>query len=367
MRKHRALLLDCWLVVGGVALAANPAFEFPEFHSKDPQYPVQIVVQRVFGPEAEGGRETLGRYGPLDPAGGGWRRDPERPFGAVSMPLGLMAARGSMPMRIVFDYAGYSKEVPGTDSRREVVRLVVAAVCVPAALACMVQDDTGIWDSDAEMSGVKRSTVNVNGVEKYLLTGRAELTLENPSALARNVFIAVHSSSQMELVQLRATALFGEYSIEDPGKMKKFRAWIKTQNVGRFTPFGVLAAALLIAGLALREQRRATSNPDAPRLLGILLVVLGLAASIGSLVANDPAAPSSLYFVIVGLLWSVSGMYLYFGRTAALSWYGWSLALVWFWSLAEFGFFERQLYAQVFMPTLLGLYLFSKRVAGRLD
>lgn len=367
MARHCALLITSWLVVGAAAVGATPAFEFPAFHSKDPQQPVQIVAQKIVGPEAEGGRQTLGKYGPLDPAIGGWRIDPQRPFGAVSLPLGLVTARGSAPMRIVFDYAGYSNDALGGDSRRQLARFVGAAVCEPAALACLVRDDTGIWDSDAEMSGVKRLTVRVDGIERHLLVGRAELTLENPAALSRNVFIAVHSTAHMELVQLRATALFGEYSSEDPGNTKTFRAWIRAQRVGRFTPFGVLAAVLLVAGLALHAKRRAPPNPAAPRLLGVLLVVLGLSASIGTLVANDPASPSSLYFVIIGLLWSFAGVHLFFGRVAARTWYGWSLALVWFWSLAEFELSESQLYLQLIMPTLLGLYLFSNRVTDRLD
>jgi hypothetical protein len=154
------------------------------------------------------------------------------------------------------------------------------------------------------------------------------------------------------------------------------RGWLVGLTVGPTTPLLLLAAVAALATVAVREARREERNEDAPRVLAVLLALYALLLMTVSVFADPwyvrPVAaaqaglpPPSLYYVVVGLLWLASATYLYFGRRAARAWYGLALAVAWYWSYLEFGV-VRQFWMQVGMPSLIGLYIFSWRVSGRL-
>jgi len=113
-----------------------------------------------------------------------------------------------------------------------------------------------------------------------------------------------------------------------------------------------------------------TANPQEgrptrpPRVLGSLLVLLGLVLLLGGV--SMRGADGSLYFIVLGTLIASSGTLLALGRAAAIPVYAATLAVCWVWSLVDLGGDVGQLISQVFVPTLIGLYLFSSRVRSRL-
>jgi hypothetical protein len=235
------------LLCASVVAQVTP-IQFRPLYSKDPAEPIEIVTQKTFGNEADAGSATRGRYGPINPVTRQQEVDPLRSFGNFTLALGHLprAARASRsPLRLVFDSVGYSsarRTVPAPP----VVELVARAVCTPSPQSCPPTESTYIWDSDAQMSGASRTKVSVDGVEKNLLIGRAQLQFNVPADQQVDLFMAIHSFGPMEMVQLRTTVLYGEYSDQEPSSRRKTRAWLKSQRAGKFTP-----AAVLLAGLAL--------------------------------------------------------------------------------------------------------------------
>lgn len=103
-------------------------------------------------------------------------------------------------------------------------------------------------------------------------------------------------------------------------------------------------------------------NP--PRLFGLLLALLGAAlavAGVGLLRAGDSA-----YFLVVGLGAVAAGVLIALGRLLGAWAYGATLVLVVVWSLAEVGADLPELLPRVALPILIGVYVVSDRIRGRL-
>ncbi|MBS1143778.1 MAG: glucose dehydrogenase [Proteobacteria bacterium] len=108
-----------------------------------------------------------------------------------------------------------------------------------------------------------------------------------------------------------------------------------------------------------------SENP--PRLLGALLILLGLAFAGGGFHLNTNLGGGGSYFIVVGLLVALSGYLAYAGKSLALVAYGVTLLIVWAWSFKETGGQMDQLLPRAGLPTLIGLYLFSSKIRERLS
>lgn len=108
----------------------------------------------------------------------------------------------------------------------------------------------------------------------------------------------------------------------------------------------------------------ANENPP-PKMLGGLMASLGLVLAVAGTKLSDVEGGTS-YFVTVGILVLVSGGLLYLGKKLALFAYTVTLAVVWIWSLKESGSDVGAWLPRVALPSLLGIYIFSRRVRERL-
>jgi hypothetical protein len=154
-RLGASLAVLASLLCVSVVAQQVPSVQFLPLYSKDPAKPIEIVTQKTFGKEADAGSATRGKYGPINPVTRQREVDPLRPFGNFTLSLAHLprsAAANRNPLRLVFDYVGYSS-AERTVPARPAVELVAEAVCTPSPGSCPPTDRTYIFDSDAQMSG----------------------------------------------------------------------------------------------------------------------------------------------------------------------------------------------------------------------
>lgn len=111
------------------------------------------------------------------------------------------------------------------------------------------------------------------------------------------------------------------------------------------------------------RSSRDENEEKPPRLLGVLIMVLGVTMMVGGIVMVW--MNGGLYFLTIGLGIACSGSFLFSGKKAGTYIYGATLAVIVGWSLIE----TREigvLLARVALPTLIGLYLLSihSRLSG---
>jgi len=100
-----------------------------------------------------------------------------------------------------------------------------------------------------------------------------------------------------------------------------------------------------------------------PRVLGILLALLGLAMVVGELTIFKMSTGG--YFLVIGLGLVVSGALLALGKLIGAYMYGVTLAIIIVWSFLEVGI-KPELVARIAMPILIGFYIAFGGVRSRL-
>ncbi|HJU54292.1 MAG TPA: hypothetical protein VJ715_06970 [Pyrinomonadaceae bacterium] len=120
------------------------------------------------------------------------------------------------------------------------------------------------------------------------------------------------------------------------------------------------------AGGIGRAQAHPQAGPAPPKRLGILLAILGAALSFAGvyLLLLGGRTP---YFVVAGIGIAVSGVLIASGKLAGVYVYFINLGLMLVWSIAETGGNASQLIARLALATVIGLYLLSDKVRGRLS
>jgi quinoprotein glucose dehydrogenase len=101
-----------------------------------------------------------------------------------------------------------------------------------------------------------------------------------------------------------------------------------------------------------------------PRVLGILITIMGaalMAAGINFITRGD-----SPYFLVIGIGIVASGILMALGKRLGVYAYGLSLLVILVWSIIEEGMDISALLPRVAVPILLGVYVFSKKITGRL-
>jgi len=107
-----------------------------------------------------------------------------------------------------------------------------------------------------------------------------------------------------------------------------------------------------------------SSNP--PRVFGALFALLGLALAAGGLHLNMNLGGGGSYFLVVGLLFSLTGTMLFAGKSIALLVYGFALAVIWFWSFKETGGQLQAMIPRIGLPTIFAFYIFSTKIRSQL-
>jgi hypothetical protein len=159
----------------------------------------------------------------------------------------------------------------------------------------------------------------------------------------------------LETHRLRLRVFGGEVSYTPPAK--------EHAKIGALGKQGILIA-LILAGLIwlvalVRPSETAPESP--PRLLGVLVCILGSALVVAS------SSDTLLFYPVTGLLIAISGMLLSIGSRLGLWVYGLMLAVAWGITFNDYGTtLGKDALMRVGMITLLALYIFSARVKERL-
>ena len=159
----------------------------------------------------------------------------------------------------------------------------------------------------------------------------------------------------LETHRLRLRVFGGELSFTPPPKVHA--------TIGSLGKQGILIA-LIVAGLIwlVRLVRPGDAAPESPpRVLGVLLCILGSALVFASL------SDTLLFYPVTGLLLAISGMLLSIGSRLGPWAYGLMLAAAWGITFNDYGAtLGKDALMRVGMITLLALHIFSARVSVRL-
>ncbi len=343
------------LLIASSHADTSPDDPLPTLYSQNPQQPIEIVAER---------RWTMADEEPKDARNvisNAKVQNPQRlPLGPSTRYVASFRSQdGKGPLKLVLDYAGHPVEKSSNPDDRMIV-VNVHLDCPEAKAPCLrsiVQDSwfQQIFFIDPSESGVtSQPALAPDGrkIDRYLAHAHLayDLVPDTPITLA----ISFSSPRHFATEQLRTTLLYG-----DDGTQPLPRGPLGINLVGQ-----VAAAAALILLIALwwwtgRDNGR-TDNEDAPRLLGLLVTVYGVALAGGGLFSD------TLYYLIAGGVMAFSGLYLHFGSMAAVWWYAFGLVLMWVWSGIEVGPAFKPVFYRVAFATVIGLYLFSDRITSRL-
>ena len=335
----------------------------PLYYPKEPGRKIELLAQKFFGPN------DVGVFAGSGPGGMAAEAGPE-PFGTLTRVVTSLRLDKPGPLYITLAFVGQTQLPAARPPGR---------VSLSYAFSSADGSVTGwrdLVDSDNYTQRLYRTPLSRGTVPPaWQLTGHAfeSVTLRGNGPFT--LYVALRSAPQFQARQLRVALVRGDFALESPSRKARIRAWLQGWTVTGTERLGVLAFALLMVVLAVQEKRRDEPVEDAPRTLGLVLGLLGL-ASCGATVFDfglRDASPDalvvgpSMYFVVVGSLWVLSGFYLFMGRPAGQRWYAGSVLVVWLWTNFEFVPSQRPYWAQLLLPTLLGVYVLSRGVSRRLE
>ncbi len=359
------------------ASCATPSITFPEYFSKDPAAPMVLLGQKSFGTSDGYSEEVL----PFDARA-------RQPFGDA----GKLVARFRIHRDFVqptltlrLDAAAAVDAQKGETVRTAELVLSLAFLChspsevcenapaptlerVTVRVAPRVKLSLNPWSND----GSTYTRVTVEGVERTLMQGQEGRSLNVPGAPWEEADLLIafpretKSTGSLQVIQLRASQLQGEFTETEPSPRSRMRVWLRSLGIGDWTIAVALLAVLCMGFIAWRAVRPGRSE-DAPGAFGALLFLWGGLLAMAPIVLYflQRDTQGTLYYTATGLLFALSGVYAFFDRPAAKSWYtaGYLLALGW--TLMELDTLSSQIVVQLGMPTLMGAYLWYLARKGR--
>jgi len=380
--KHRSPALLAVALVGLICLQAcsdTSSTAFPEYFSKDLSKPVQKLARMTFGKADGYGGDTV----PV-------ASDQSEPFGDAGHPVATLRPADhakQVPLTLMLDFAGAVEAEQGKRVHAE-FPVSLALVCRSPQEACeaspprrnpkidisakpRVKFSINPWSYD----GSTYTRVKVDGAERTLVTGQQRHTLSLPSPAWQEADLVIAFPREMtsptgkvQLTELRATLLQGEFSEAEASQRMRLRVWLRPLGVGVWTVV-VAALALVVMGFVAVRARKHELSEDAPRIFGTLVLIWGWALAAMPLLMYlvEGKGQGMLYYTATGLLFALSGLYAVFGRPAAKFWFliGYILALAW--TYVELDFDARAYFMRLGMPTLVGAYLWYLGRAGRLE
>jgi hypothetical protein len=335
----------------------------PLYYPKDPAQKVELLAQKFFGP---GDVAAFAGSGP----GGMAPAEGTEPFGTQTRVVTTLRLDRAGPVNITLAFLGETR----TSATKPPGRVSMSYAFVWANGNASGWKD--LVDADNYTQRLYRTPLSRGTVPPVVqITGHAFESVALPGGGPVTLYVALRGSPQFQVQQVRVSVLRGDFALESPSRKARIRAWLQGWTVTGTERLGVLAFALLLVVLLVQEKRRDEPVEDAPRTLGLVLGLLG-SASCGATVfdlglRNMPPevllVGPSMYFVVVGSMWMLSGLYLFMGRPAGQRWYAASLLVVWLWTNFEFVPSQRPYWAQLLLPTLLGVYVLSRGVSRRLE
>lgn len=319
---------------------------FPVLYSKNPERELEIVATRFFSKTDEG-RHLSSQV-------------PGQPFGPSTRELLRFKSKPDKgPLYLVIDYAGMQKFVP---ERPEIIRYVILNLAVecPEIQGDCYRAGPNTWNQklfhvDGEMQGgTPVREMNIDGRKAKLMLGHDLYQYQFAQDTPVVFYLSLTVPEHIETHQLRMTFLYGE-----PTTIKPPRGPLRAGSNGSVIA-GTLLLILVVLWARNASKLESGDYQDSPKLMGILLTLLGLALAFGG-VSID-----LLYFVVIGFMMAMSGCLLFFGRAAAIWFYGITLATVWIWSGLEVGPNILPVLKQVTLPSLIGLYLYFSSIPDRL-
>ena len=106
-------------------------------------------------------------------------------------------------------------------------------------------------------------------------------------------------------------------------------------------------------------------NKKPPRILGILLVLLGAAFLVGGIQLSRMGG--NAYFIVIGTGIALSGLLIFVGKILGAYLYAVVLAIIIIWSFLEVGTDYQHLIPRLAIPIVIGIYIFSSKVKSRLS
>jgi len=359
----------------GPAYAAAPPIIFPEYFSKDPARPMRLLAQKWFGTNDAYSEEVL----PFDPRA-------TQPFGDAGHLLARvrLPEDSLQPLTLRLDAAAVDAR-QGESVRAAELVLGLAIVChspsevcqnapapalerVTVQVAPRVKFSLNPWSYD----GSTYTRVTVEGVERTLMKGQGGRSLNVPVAPWEEADLLIAfprrtaSPGSLQVIQLRASLLQGEFTETEPSPRSRMRAWLRPLAIGDWT-IAVAGIAMLYMGFVAWRAVRAGRSDDAPRAFGALLFLLGgvLSAAPMALHGLQRDTQGTLYYTATGLLFALSGVHAFFDRPAAKFWYTAGYLLAVGWTFMEFDTFSREFVMRLGMPTLIGAYVWHLARTGR--
>ncbi|CAN5460001.1 hypothetical protein BH11PSE7_BH11PSE7_25410 [soil metagenome] len=335
----------------------------PLYYPKDPALKVELLAQKFFGPGDVAAFAGTGPGG-MAPAAG------TDPFGSQTRVVTALRLDHAGPVNITLAFLGETR----TPATKPPGRVSMSYAFVWANGNASGWKD--LVDSDNYTQRLYRAPLSRSTVPPaWQLTGHAFDVVALPGGEPVTLYVALRGAPQFHVQQVRVSVLRGEFALQSHSRKTRIRAWLQGWTVTGTERLGVLAFALLLVALLAREKRRDEPVEDPPRILGLVVGLLGLASCGATLfeLGLRSAPPEvllvgpSMYFVVVGSLWMLSGLYLFMGRPAGQRWYAASVLVVWVWTNFEFVPSQRPYWAQLLLPTLLGAYVLSRGVSRRLE
>ena len=367
----------CGLITQTVSSRELPD-NFPEYFSKDPERPMRMLAQKSFDTSDGHSENPL----PIAPRA-------SQPFGAAGHLLSRVRFPQDVarPLTLRFDVVAGAVARQGENVRATELEMDIALACrspreicantSPLALEHVaIQLDPRVklslnpWSFD----GSTYARAIVDGIERVLMKGQESRAVSVPPGrwTEADLIIAfprkTASARDTRVIHLRASLLQGDFTETEPSLRARMRVWLRRQGIGAWTVV-VAGFALVCMGAVAWRTALAGRNEDAPRTFGALVFLWGslLAAAPITFYFLERDTQGTLYFTVTGLLFALSGVFAFFGRSAAKSWYLASYLLSLGWTFIEFDVFSSQTIVRLGLQTLIGVYLWHLARSGSLQ
>jgi hypothetical protein len=342
MRGFSSVVFAAVLIFGQVGMAvASDEGLFREPFSGNPNIPPRVLLEKVWGKNIEAA--SVAELAP----------NQDVLLGTITV------SAEELPLSIVVDYAGL--ELRRSDIAAERKGFFYLRLDCPQEKYGRCGEDLYTYsrhERNLETSGsFSRKSLKINGATRdaHVMDGMLLRYDVNPGAKVNIYASRALVPRTLETHQLRLRVFSGEVSFTPPPKIHA--------KIGSGGQLFVLIA-LIVAGLVwlfklVRPSEAAPESP--PRVLGVLLCVLG-----GAMVFAG-RTDTLLFYPVMGLLMSMSGMLLSIGSRLGLWAYGLMLVAAWGITFNDYGVaYSKDGFMRVGLITLLGFFLLSARVTERL-
>jgi hypothetical protein len=264
------------------------------------------------------------------------------------------------PVKLILDYAGTAENLAKNPDKGVVV-VNVALICPesPELDYCQRSRRIHSWTQDITYP-FYRDKPSQDSQKPALYTSHSYLEYDFAPNKPITIAISFNAPAYANTHQLKTTLIYGDYALTPPPMFKIGGGYIGIGKIGKsIAIFALLALLFLWIIKLISKQER---NSDAPKISGILVTIWALLLAVAGCVSDNMS-----YYLVTGVIFAYSGLYLFSGQQKALWIWGAGLVTAWVWSIMELGFVFKPLLMQVGFITLLSLYIFSNRITERLE